>query len=980
MAGRSVWVVDAHALIFQVFHAIPEMTGPRGEPVNALFGFTRDMLYLLEEKRPDYLICAFDAPGPTFRHTLFEAYKADRGEMPDDLRPQIAAIGRVLDALAIYRVQLEGYEADDILATIARQVSGQGGTCYLVTNDKDCRQLIDPHVRLYNVRKDQLLDIEGLAADWGIRPEQVVDFQALVGDPVDGVPGVPLIGPKIARELLTRYGTLDEVLAHAGEISGTKRRENLLAGREQALLSRQLVRLDDQVPVEIDWQAARVGTFDLNRVLDLFREYGFRSLGDRARELVDGDLPLLAASSAARAKPDSTASTAATRADAIATSSPAGQSVALASLPDGSAGATTATAATSVTTVAAVTTTDAESPPVPSTPTTRPLETAEPAARYITVDSPEALAELVARVAHAHAISIDTETTNRAPMFAELVGISLALEPNEAFYLPLRAPEGESVLDASATLEALRPVLEDPQIEKVGQNLKYDQLVLKAAGIHLAGVAFDTMIASYLLDAGERNHSLDELARRYLNHTTTRYTDLVGTGKQQKTIDQVAVAAVTHYAGEDADLPLRLRPLLEERLRAWELEGLFHDLEMPLVGVLADMEYQGVRIDVERLAELSRKYGAELDRIEQEIYALAGHELNIASPKQLQQVLFDELKLPMLKRTKTGPSTDADVLGQLARLHPLPARIVEYRQYAKLKNTYVDSLPALVHPRTGRVHASFNQVVAATGRLSSSDPNLQNIPIRNEAGREIRSAFLPGREGWLLLAADYSQIELRVLAHCSGDATLCAAFEHDEDIHRRVASQVYGVPLDEVTSEMRRSAKAVNFGVIYGQSPFGLANQLGIDAEAAAEFIEAYFAQYAGVEEFLTKILAECRTRGYVKTILGRRRAIRGIRPVIGRQRNLPERTAVNTVIQGSAADLIKLAMVSIHRRLAAERLSAKMVLQIHDELVFELPPEELDHVAPLVTAEMTGVLPLRVPLKVDLKSGRTWADVEAWS
>ncbi len=482
--------------------------------------------------------------------------------------------------------------------------------------------------------------------------------------------------------------------------------------------------------------------------------------------------------------------------------------------------------------------------------------------------------------------------------------------------MPVRAPAGEPQLDPQATLEALRPVLENPAIDKVGQNLKYDMVVLRAAGVEMVPARFDSMIASYLLDAGERNHGLDELALRYLDHHTIKISELIGTGRNQKRMDEVPLAQITDYAAEDADVALRLRRPLETRLQEAGLTKLFDEVEMPLVEVLVELESNGIKIDPAVLERLSGEYGEVMHRVEREIYELAGRQFNIGSPKQLAEILFNEHKLPILKRTKTGGSTDADVLDELARLHPLPAKILEYRQYAKLKNTYVDALPQLVHPETGRVHASFNQVVAATGRLSSHDPNLQNIPVRNERGREIRAAFLPGEPGWKLLAADYSQIELRVLAHFSRDQTLCESFARDEDIHARVASEVYGVPLEQVTSEMRRRAKAVNFGVIYGQSPFGLAKQLNIEKSAAAEFIDAYFARYPGVDEFLTSILEQCPNSGYVSTILGRRRAIRGIRRVTSRQRNLPERTAINTVIQGSAADLIKLAMIKIHHRL----------------------------------------------------------------
>jgi DNA polymerase I len=558
------------------------------------------------------------------------------------------------------------------------------------------------------------------------------------------------------------------------------------------------------------------------------------------------------------------------------------------------------------------------------------------------------------------------------------VGMSFAWNDREAWYLPFRTPPGEPHLDQFTCLAALKPILEDPAIAKIGQNLKYDMIVLRTVGVELQGIAFDTMVASYLLEAGRRNHNLDDLAQTYLNHETIKISELIGKGKDQRRMDEVPVGQVSDYAAEDAWLPLRLRPILAPKLDDAELSGLLTSLELPLIDVLVEMEFNGIRVDVDRLGELSRRYGEQLQKLEQEIYQLAGRRFNIGSPKQLQELLFTELKLPVVKQTaKTGPSTDADVLEELAPKHPLPAKILTYRQYAKLKSTYVDALPEMVCPATGRVHASFNQVVAATGRLSSSDPNLQNIPVRTEEGREIRSAFVPGEDGWVLLAADYSQIELRVLAHFSGDARLREAFARDEDIHARVASQVNNVPLNQVTSDMRRAAKAVNFGVIYGQGAFGLARSLGIDQDEAGKFIYNYFRGYPGIDQFLVGVLAECREKGYVRTILGRRRAISGVRDGAGRQRNLAERTAVNTVIQGSAADLIKLAMVAIYRRLRKEHLPARMLLQIHDELIFEVRADQLHHLADLVRDEMVGVHKLDVPLKVDVKAGPNWAAAE---
>jgi len=934
LSGKTVWVIDGHSLIHQVFHALPEMSSPRGEPVGAVFGFTRDLFFLIEEKKPDYLFCAFDLPGKTFRHAMYDQYKIQRPEMDAELVPQIASIRRVLEVLGIPALGVESFEADDVLATVARLTGELGGECFLVTNDKDCRQLITDRVKVFNIRKNSFIDRDALKEDWGIMPEQVVDYQALVGDSVDNVPGVPLIGPKFARQLLEQYGTLQSVLDHAGEVAGAKRKENLIKYRDQALLSRDLVRLDSHVPVPIPWDM-QAGRIDRQAALALFRDFGFRSLVLKIDALCNklGPHPSLL-----RAPTEGWSGEGTGEIGPHPSPLPMGEGTI------GLSGEGT----------------------VFSTPV------------YHLVDTPEAFEAFLSELKKQKSISLDTETTSKSPRWAELVGLSFAWDENQAWYLPVRSPPDQRHLDLQTTLSALRPVLENAEIRKIGQNLKYDIIVLRAAGVNLAGTAFDTMVASYLLDAGQRNHNLDDLALDYLGHTTVKISELIGSGKNQKRMDEVPVRQVADYAGEDALLPVRLSAILAKKLDENLLIDLFKNVELPLIDVLAEMEYTGVKVDVARLAELSGQYGRRLEELEREIHALAGHGFNIASPRQLQEVLFTELKLPVVKKTpKTGPSTDAEVLEELARLHPLPAKLLEYRQYAKLKSTYVDALPGLVHPATGRVHASFNQVVAATGRLSSSDPNLQNIPVRTEIGREIRSAFIPGEPTWTLLAADYSQIELRILAHFCGDQRLCEAFARDEDIHARVAGQVNNVPLEQVTPKMRREAKAVNFGVIYGQSAFGLARALGIEQEAAARFIDGYFQGYPGIEEFLEQILAECAKTGYVKTILGRRRAIQGVRPNAGRQRNLAERTAINTVIQGSAADLIKLAMIAIHRRLKSEDLPARMLLQIHDELIFEVPSQKLSGLAALVSKEMAGVWNLKVPLKVDLKAGPNWADAE---
>ncbi|MBI1899584.1 MAG: DNA polymerase I [Planctomycetia bacterium] len=896
-------MVDAPSLIFQVFHAIPEMTSPKGQPVNAVFGFTRDVLYLLDERKPDYLFCAFDAAGPTFRHELFDQYKAHRAETPGELVPQFEIIDRMLAALSVPVLELPGYEADDILATIARQTEEAGGECILVTGDKDCRQLISDQVKVLNVRKNVLLDAPALADDWGIRPDQVADFQALVGDSVDNIPGVPLIGPKIAGELLQRFGTLEGIYEHLNEISGQKRKENLAAGREQALKSRELARLDRNVPLAIDWHAAHVPDLDRTAALPLFVELGFHGFANKLR-----------------------------------------------------------------------------------TERARQVQPVAAGVDYRRVESPEALEALVRELLALPRMALKTVTTHPWPRWAQIVGLALAGREHQAHYVPLAGP-GQQGIELSHAARVLAPLFQSETVERVAHDLKYETIVWRGSGddgsgLALSGPRFDLMVASYLIEAGERDHSLQGLAKRHFHDNAPDFRLLMAQDPAQP-IKTLPPGQLTHIACQAADVSLRLRPVLAQQLEKTGTTKLYESLELPLIDVLADMEFAGIKIDVDRLAEQGKQFAAQMAELEKEIYALAGREFNIASPKQLQEVLFAELKLPSGRRTKSGRSTDADVLEALARVHPLPAKILDYRQLAKLKGTYIDALPAMVHPRTGRVHASFNQTVAATGRLSAADPNLQNLPVRTEVGREIRAAIRPGEPGWKLLSADYSQIELRVLAHLSGDEALRAAFERDEDIHARVASEVFSVPLDGVTSEMRRRAKAVNFGVVYGQSPFGLAQQLGIEQDEAAQFIEEYFRRYQGVEDYLLLVLEECHRRGYVTTIEGRRRNIDGVRPTLQRsaarrQLNLPERTAINTVIQGSAADLIKLAMISIHRRLLSGGAPGRMLLQVHDELVFEVPEPGLQSLAHVVVHEMSTVMPLSVPLKVDASAGDNWAEMES--
>lgn len=922
-----VVLVDAHSLIYQLFHALPPMTSPDGAPVAVVHGFIGDMLELITRHRPSHLICAFDKSEVTFRNQLYDQYKANRESMPDELRQQIPTVREVTQLMGIGVVDCSGFEADDILATVAKQVETSGSRCLIVTADKDCRQLITDNVHLYNIRKHQRMTAAELLDDWGIRPDQVVDYQALVGDPVDNVPGIPLIGPKIAQQLLTQFGDLDTILDNAASVSGAKRQENLRNGRERALLSRQLVQLRDDVPCQVPWDESTLQA-DLPQLRQRMEQFGFRRVAARA-EAVLGH----------------TAADPATGGHAASGDLPAAS---------GAAGVLIATG-----------------PPPPDRQ------------HYRTISDRDELAAMIPQWLAADAVAIDTETTGTDPRGSRLVGISLAWQPGHAAYLPIRAPSGAPQMDQSTVLQMLQPLLASQTISKIGHNLKFDLVVLRSAGAQIRGPLLDTMVADYLIDPGRRNHSLDDLALRYLEEQMTPIKQLIGSGKNQITMDMVDLATVSDYACEDVDVPLRAAPQLIAALERLQLDDLYRQVEIPLVEVLAEMEFNGIEVDVDYLASMSDLFSQRITALRQEIIAMAGTEFNLDSPKQLAKVLFEELGLPIIKKTKTGASTDAEVLETLSHQHPLPAKLLEYRQATKLKNTYIDTLPRLVNPTTGRVHTSFRQDVAATGRLSSSDPNLQNIPIRTEEGRAIRGAFRAGHAGWKLLAADYSQIELRVLAHFCGDEALLDAYHHDRDIHSRVAAEVYGVQEAAVTSDMRRVAKTINFGIIYGQSPFGLARTLGIGKDQAAEYIELYFARYPGVQDFMLRTLTQCRQTGYVSTILGRRRNVVGVRDLAqmppSKRRNLTEaeRIAVNTVIQGSAADLIKQAMVAAHRQLPQTGLRANLLLQIHDELLWEVHADDADQLSQWVRQQMTEVMKLQVPLKVEVGIGNTWADLK---
>ena len=883
MPDRKVFLIDGNSQAYQAYYAIKtNLTAPDGLPTNAVYGFVAMLQKIIREKKPDYVAVAFDTAAPTFRHELFTDYKANRKPMPDDLVEQLDWIRKVLAGYRIPVFAVDGFEADDVLGTLALAAAKKGLTAVIVTRDKDAQQLLSQRVMVWDNKNDRYITSESLSEELKIRPDQVVEMMALSGDATDNVPGVPGIGPKTALALIQKYGTLENTLSHVDEVSGEKTRENLRAHAEVARESRRLVTIDTQVPLDIDFEQFKLQAPDRPALTELFRRLDFRTF---------------------------LAAIAQTASDA--------------------------------------------------------------SARYELANDVETLGKLVKVLSAADSFAFDTETTGVSPIDSQLVGMSFATKEGRAWYVPVRCPDGEKC-PGEAAVRALKPLLEDPMKAKIGQNLKFDITVMRRAGVDVRGLYFDTMLAAYVIDPGRRRYALDDLATDYLNYRMTPISDLIGSGKKQTTLDKVESARVAAYSGEDADVTLRLANRLGPDLKRLALDGLFYDLEMPLVEVLSRMESAGVRIDAQYLGSMSSDFEKELAALETKIHREAGREFNVASTQQLAEILFKERKLRPGKRTKTGLSTDNDVLERLAGEDALARLILEYRSLAKLKSTYLDALPRMISPKTGRVHASFNQTGTATGRLSSSDPNLQNIPIRTELGKRIRRAFVT-EPGWAIVAADYSQIELRITAHLSQDRTLIRAFQDGQDIHNFVARQIYGVQDSDVMPEMRRMAKAVNFGIIYGQSPYGLSKQLGISVSEAAEFIDLYFARYPSVEDFIKATLDEAKKNGYVTTMLGRRRYLSGIEAQSPRNLNASERMAVNTTIQGSAADLIKLAMIAIDRRHRQAHSPARMILQIHDELVFEMPAELVAGESRRIEAEMSGAMTLSVPIVVSAGSGASW-------
>ncbi|MBB5014219.1 DNA polymerase I [Rehaibacterium terrae] len=907
-------LIDGSSYLYRAFHALPPLTNAAGEPTGALFGVVNMLRATLKEK-PDYAAFVVDASGPTFRDAMYAEYKAQRAPMPDELRAQVEPMLQIVEALGFPILRVPGVEADDVIGTLAVQGAAQGMQVTISTSDKDFAQLVRPGITLVNTMSGSVLDEAGVREKFGVRPDQIVDLLALMGDSVDNIPGVEKCGPKTAAKWLGEYGTLDGVIAHAGEIGG-KLGENLRAALDRLPLNRELVTIKTDVALDGGPETLKLREPDVDALRALYARYDFKAA---LREL-DGQ-----AADGADAK--------------VPTAAPKGYpgTAAAAEAPD----------------------------PALAAP-----------GEYDCVLERGQLDAWIERLRAAGLIAFDTETDSLDPMRANLVGLSFAVEPGHAAYVPLAHdyPGAPAQLDRDAVLAALRPILEDVGRPKVGQHGKYDLHVLRRHGVEVRGYAHDTMLESFVLNSTASRHDMDTLARRHLGYETIKYEDVAGKGAKQIPFPQVALEQATAYAAEDADITLRLHHALHAKLAAEPaLEKVYREIEMPLVPVLTRMEANGVLVDADELRRQSQALARRMHAAQQQAYEIAGRSFNLDSPKQLQAILFDELKLPVLVKTPTGqPSTNEEALEAIADEHPLPRLILEYRGLAKLRSTYTDKLPEAINPHTGRVHTSYHQAGAATGRLASSDPNLQNIPIRTEDGRRIRQAFI-APEGRRIVACDYSQIELRIMAHLSQDPGLVAAFESGQDIHRATASEVFGVPLEQVDGNQRRAAKAINFGLMYGMSAFGLARQLGIARGEAQDYIALYFARYPGVREFMERTREQARAKGYVETVFGRRLYLNDIHARNQGLRAAAERAAINAPMQGTAADIIKRAMISVDAWLAEHAGRALMIMQVHDELVFEVEAGFVDTLLAEVKQRMQGAAQLRVPLVVDAGVGANW-------
>jgi len=886
---KTLYLIDGTAYIYRAYHAIQGLTNSKGLPTNAAFGFTRILIKLLEDRSPEYVAMLFDAKGPTFRHKIYKDYKANRPPMPEDLSVQIQHIKEITKGFNIPVMEMQGFEADDLIGALGRMAEEAGFFIVMVTGDKDFVQLVTDKAVIWDPMKEKTIDIKTVRESFGVEPGQMIDVMGLSGDTSDNIPGVPGIGPKTALTLIKTFGSMEQLYEQLDKITKKKQHQNLVQYKEQAFLSKELVKINTRVPIAFNPHDFRFKEPDNTKLASLFKMLEFRQLQQAF-----------------------------------------------------------------------------------------PKKTDLSKKRYITVLDKKALSDLVGRLKTSDMFAVDTETTSKDPMQAELVGLSFSMKPDEAFYIPLAHdyPDVPDQLEFKTVLNLLKPVLENPGIKKIGQNIKYDWMVLKRHGISLAGVAFDTMLASYLINPSKRAHNLDQIALDFLDHKTITYQDVTGKGKKGVSFARVPLEKAGPYSCEDADITLMAYHVLKPMLEDASLVQLFKKVEMPLVPVLMKMEMTGVCVDKKKLRDLSASFGNQLTRLESRIFSIAGEEFNIKSSQQLGHILFEKLKLPVQKKTrkKTAYSTDVNVLTVLADKHELPELILRHRTLAKLKSTYTDALLDLVHPETERIHTSYNQTVTATGRLSSSDPNLQNIPIRTDQGMEIRRAFIP-RDGWTLVSADYSQIELRILAHYADDEILIKAFKDDEDVHTRTATEVFQVFPSFITPELRRQAKVINFGIVYGMSPYGLSKELNISRKMAKTYIDNYFTRYKGVKRFIDQTISTAKHTSKTSTLLGRIRHLPDINSVNKTVREFAERTAINTPIQGTAADLIKLAMINVDAAFSERGLKTAMLLSVHDEIVFEVPPEELETVKKLIKEIMEGIWDLKVPLKVNIASGGNWAE-----
>jgi DNA polymerase-1 len=921
--SAPIVLVDGSSYLFRAFHAMPPLTNTDGHPTGAIYGVTNMIGKLLETYQPEQIAVVFDAKGKTFRNDLYPEYKAHRPPMPDELRVQIEPIHQIVKALGLPLLVIEGVEADDVIGTLAVQATQAKRDALISTGDKDMAQLVNEHITLINTMTDTLMTPDKVVEKFGIRPDQIIDYLTLMGDSSDNIPGIPKCGPKTAVKWLDAYGNIDNLIAHADEIKG-KIGETLRDHIPHLALSRQLttIRTDCDLPINLPDLTRQAP--DVEALKTLFAEYEFKNW---LKQLEDGKLPFSKQVNH-HAKP-------APKTDHAA---------------------------------AAVAVTENN------------LEQQIVSANYETILSQAQLDAWLKKLEQAEVFALDTETTSLEPMQAQLVGLSFALlyqDKIEAAYLPLKHDydDAPTQLDFDATLAALKPLLESNKPQKVGQNLKYDWHVFANHGVHLRGIAFDTMLESYVLNSTASRHNMDDLAKFYLQKDTIKFEDIAGKGKNQKTFNQIEVEPAATYAAEDADITLQLHHALHPKLTQQPgLLNVLNAIEMPLLPILAKMERHGMLIDADLLAIQSAELAQKIETLEEQAYRVAGREFNLGSPKQLQEILFQQLELPVIKKTPKGdPSTAEPVLAELAEQgHELPKIIMQHRSLAKLKSTYTDALPKQIQPQTGRVHTSYQQAVASTGRLSSTEPNLQNIPIRTAEGRRIRQAFI-ARPGYVLLAADYSQIELRIMAHLSADAGLLKAFAEGKDIHQATAAEIFDMPLHEVTSEQRRSAKAVNFGLIYGMSAFGLANQLGVDRGLAQAYIDRYFARYPGVKTYMNTTKADAKYHGYVETLAGRRLYLPDINARNGQLRQYAERTAINAPMQGTAADIIKKAMIALDNWIEQAGFDIRMLMQVHDELVFEVKADQVEAVKPQIKQLMENAMQLDVPLIVEIGEGANW-------